>query len=188
MVRHIQSGDQRLDNVLITIYGTQQAEIADFELGKIDIMDWPIDLETYNLIKNDPAYVCPPLTMYDVYDIDINNLVWPTSDTNFRRALVYLVDYEDFYTTVLGAYSGTLMDNIIFSEWTKWYNPSTQKYYFNTTMADQILNEAGYIRATPGGVRHYHNSTGDYPLPALEFYAREDDPFRKSLGDMINEQ
>jgi ABC-type transport system substrate-binding protein len=49
-----------------------------------------------------------------------------------------------------------------------------------------ILTAAGYF--WDGGVMKYTNSSGTFTVPALDFYAREDDPIRKSLGDMINEE
>jgi ABC-type transport system substrate-binding protein len=176
----------KLDYVLIKIYGTYEAEVSAFLNGEVDMIDWPLDYDTYQTIKSDSDYVLEPLTMYDYYDIDINNLRWPTSDVNFRRALAYLIDYETFYTTVLRAYSGTLMDSIIWSEWTDYYNPDATKYYFDETTALNILTAAGYF--WDAGVMKYTNDSGTYTVPALDFYAREDDPIRKSLGDMINEE
>jgi peptide/nickel transport system substrate-binding protein len=176
----------KLDYVLVKIYGSYEAEAADFLNGQIDMMDWPLDWTTYNTIKSDSNFVLKPLTMYDMYDIDINNLRWPTSDVNFRRALAYLIDYETFYTTVLRAYTGTLMDSIIWSEWPDWYNPSATKYYFNETLALDILTAAGYW--WDGGVMKYTNSSGTFDVPPIDFYAREDDPLRHSLGDIINDE
>jgi ABC-type transport system substrate-binding protein len=126
--------------------------------------------------------------MYDYYDIDINNNLWPTSNVDFRRAIAYLVNYEQFYTTVLRAYSGTLMNSIIWSEWTKWYNPNAKKYSYSPNTAKSILDAAGFKDWDADGDREYKNETGTYDLPPLIFYAREDDPFRKSLGDMIDQE
>lgn len=178
----------KLDYVLIKIYGSYEAEVIAFETGDIDMLDWPLDFDTYDAIKSDSDYVVEPLTMYDYYDIDINNLRWPTSDVNFRRALAYLVDYETFYTTVLRAYSGVLMDSIIWSEWTDYYNPSSTKYYFDETTALAILNSAGYDDWDSDGTIEYKNITGTYELPPLIFYSRTDDSLRLSLGDMINDE
>jgi ABC-type transport system substrate-binding protein len=181
----------RVDHLQLIIYNSYEAEAAAFKAGSIDVMDWPLDFDTYTAIKDDPNFVKAPLTMYDIYDIDINNLKWPTSDYRFRKALAYLIDYEKFYTDVLRAYSGELMDNIIWSEsaWTKWYSSDATKYWFNKTVALSILADAGYQDWHHTGALEWKAPNGTiFPLPNLEFYAREDDPIRHALGDMLNAQ
>jgi peptide/nickel transport system substrate-binding protein len=177
----------RVDHLQLIIYNSYEAEAAAFQAGSIDVMDWPLDYSTYQTIKNDSNFVKEPLTMYDVYDIDINNLRWPTSDYRFRRAIAYLIDYEKFYTDVLRAYSGELMDNIIWWEWTKWYNSGTMKYWYDNATALSMLADAGYQDWHSTGKLEWKAPNGTiYPLPNLEFYARDDDPIRHALGDMIN--
>lgn len=178
----------RVDNILVKIYGTYDAEVSAMQAGEVDMIDWPLDKDTYDAISGDANYIVDPLTMYDYYDIDINNNLWPTSNVDFRRAIAYLVNYEQFYTTVLRAYSGTLMNSIIWSEWTKWYNPNAKKYSYSPNTAKSILDAAGFKDWDADGDREYKNDTGTYDLPPLIFYAREDDPLRKSLGDMINQE
>jgi peptide/nickel transport system substrate-binding protein len=169
------------------IYGSFESTVAALRTGSIDIMDWPLDYDTYMAIKDDPNFVVESLTMYDCYDIDINNLRWPTSDYRFRKAIAYLIDYDSFYTNILRAYAGELMDNIIWSEWTKWYNPYAPKYWNDTALALQILADAGYQNWDADSWLEWKAPNGTiYDLPALEFYARSDDPLRHALGDMIN--
>jgi peptide/nickel transport system substrate-binding protein len=179
----------RSDYLQLLIYNSYEAEANAFQSGSIDVMDWPLDYSTYQAIKNSANFVNEPLTMYDIYDIDINNLRWPTSDYHFRRAIAYLIDYEKFYTDVLRAYSGELMDNIIWSEsvWSSWYSPNTWKYWFDNSTALAILAAAGYQDWDHTGTLEWKAPNGTIiPLPNLEFYAREDDPIRHALGDMIN--
>jgi peptide/nickel transport system substrate-binding protein len=179
----------RTDYLQLIIYNSYEAEAAAFQAGSVDVMDWPLDYSTYQAIKNDSNFVVEPLTMYDCYDIDINNLKWPTSDYHFRQALGYLIDYEKFYTDVLRAYSGELMDNIIWWEWTKWYNSGAMKYWFDNETALSILAAAGYQDWHTTGKLEWKAPNGTIiPLPNLEFYSREDDPIRHALGDMLNAQ
>jgi peptide/nickel transport system substrate-binding protein len=177
----------RVDYLQLIIYNAYEAEAAAFQAGSIDVMDWPLDYDTYMVIKDDPGYVKEPLTMYDIYDIDLNNLNWPTSDYRFRQALGYLIDYEKFYTDVLRAYSGELMDNIVWWEWTKWYNSGAMKYWYDNTTALAILADAGYQDWDHTGTLEWKAPNNTiYPLPSLDFYSREDDPIRHALGDMLN--
>lgn len=177
----------RTDYVQLIIYGSYEAEAAAFQAGSIDVMDWPLDYDTYTAIKDDTNFVKEPLTMYDIYDIDINNLKWPTSDYRFRQALGYLIDYEKFYTDILRAYAGELMDNIIWWEWTKWYNSGAMKYWYDNATALAILADAGYQDWHDTGKLEWKAPNDTIiPLPNLEFYSREDDPIRHALGDIMN--
>ncbi len=171
------------------IYTNYETEATAFRNGLIDIMDWPLDYDTYMSIKDDPAFIKETLTMYDCYDIDINCLRWPTSDYRFRQAIAYLIDYSTFYTNILRAFAGELMDNIIWSQWVKWYNPGAPKYWYDNATALSILAEAGYQNwdGDPQLEWKAPNNT-IYQLPNLEFYAREDDPLRAALGTMLNAQ
>jgi peptide/nickel transport system substrate-binding protein len=178
----------RVDDLQLIIYGDLALEAQAFLDGDIDVMDWPLDYDTYMTIKDDPDFVLEPLTMFDIYDIDINCLRWPTSDYRFRQAIAYLIDYEWFYTNILRVYAGELMDNIIWweSEWTDWYNSGAPKYWYNATLALEILASAGYQNWDADPELEYNNGT-IYDLPPLEFWAREDDPIRSALGTMIND-
>jgi len=177
----------RVDYLQFIIYSNYESEVQALRNGLVDFIDWPLDYDTYNLLKTDPDFVLEPLTMYDCYDIDINNLRWPTSDYQFRKAIAHLINYEDFYTLVLRAYAGEMMDNIIWSEWAKWYNPDATKYWYDPYTALDILAAAGYENwdGDPQLEWKAPNAT-IYELPSLEFYARQDDPIRNALGDMIN--
>jgi ABC-type transport system substrate-binding protein len=178
----------RVDYLQLLIAGSVSSEAQAFRAGATDVMDWPLDYDNYMAIKDDPDFVLEPLTMFDIYDIDINCLRWPTSDYRFRQAIAHLIDYEWFYTNILHAYAGELMDNIIWweSEWTEWYNSDAPKYWYNATLALEILEAAGYKNWDSDPELEYNNGT-IYDLPPLEFWAREDDPIRSALGTMINE-
>lgn len=180
----------RVDSLQLIIYGSDVAEVQALRAGEIDVMDWPLDYENYMDIKDDPAFVVEPLTMFDIYDIDINCYIWPTSDYRFRQAIAHLIDYEWFYTTILRAYAGELMDNIIWweSAWSDWYNSDAPKYWYNATLALEILEAAGYKNWDPSDdwLEWKAPNNTIYDLPNLDFYIRADDSLRLALGDMIN--
>jgi peptide/nickel transport system substrate-binding protein len=178
----------RVDYLQLIIYGTFDLETQAFRAGSIDTMDWPLDYDNYFAIKDDPDFVLEPLTMFDIYDIDINNLRWPTSDYRFRQAIAHLIDYESFYTNILRAYVGELMDNIVWwePEWTEWYNPDAPKYWYDPTLALNILAAAGYQNWDADSQLEWKAPNNTiYELPNLEFWVREDDPLRAALGDIM---
>jgi peptide/nickel transport system substrate-binding protein len=180
----------RVDYLQLIIYGSLDLEAQAFRAGSIDTMDWPLDYDNYVAVKDNPDFVLEPLTMFDIYDIDINNLRWPTSDYQFRKAIAHLIDYESFYTNILRAFAGELMDNIIWyePEWQAWYSPNAAKLWYDPTLALEILANAGYQNWDADEELEWKapNST-IYDLPNLEFWVREDDPIRAALGDMMTQ-
>jgi len=171
----------RVDNICFKVGYT----LNDFLGGKIDIIDWPLDYTTYTLVSSDPNFVTAPLTMFDTWNLEMNNMRWPLSDVNFRRALAHLIDRQSFYIQQLKSFSGVLMDTPIAPEWTQWCNPNVAKYPYNRTRAAEILDAAGYSDWDGDNVREYKNATGVYELPALKFYIREDNPDIKTLGEWL---
>lgn len=173
----------RVDNILIKIYQGRDAEFGAFKTGEVDIIDWPVDFDTYiDLTAHPDEFVPYDVTSYDMYNLEMNCINWPTSDVNVRRAIAYVVNKELFFTTQLKSFSGSLMDTPIASEWTTWYNDFTEKYAFNRATAAQVLLDGGYYDDDSDGVREYHNATGSYELTPLLFYIRNDDPDRLAFG------
>lgn len=174
----------RVDNLLIKVYlAGRDAEFEALRTGQIDIIDWPLDYGTYTQLLADPThFAVEPLTMIDMYNLEMNCIKWPTSDVNFRRAIAHLWDRQAFYQNQLKAFSGVILDSPIATEWTQWHSPNVAKYPFDRTAAANELTSAGYYDSDTDGLREYHNGTGTYELPALKFYIRSDDPDRMAWG------
>jgi len=177
----------RVDNILIRIFQGRDTEFGAFYSGDpataIDIIDWPLDQGTYQKLRAEPdKFVTADLTSYDMYNLEMQCLKWPTSDVNVRRAIACLINKEKFFTTQLKSFSGVLLDTPIAPEWTTWFNDNTEKWVFNRTRAAEILTKAGYYDDDGDPQREYHNSTGRYELPPLKFYIRDDDPDRLAFG------
>jgi len=177
----------RVNYLQLIIYPGYDQEYQAFKQGKIDVMDWPLSYESWQELQNNPDFVIEPLTMWDSYCLDLNCLNWPTSDYRFRKAVAYLVPYEKFYTDVLHAFAGELMDSMVWSEpeWSEWYNPEAPKYWYDPNLAVQILADAGYQDWDDDGLLEWKAPNGTiFDLPPLKYYAREDDPLREALGKL----
>jgi peptide/nickel transport system substrate-binding protein len=125
--------------------------------------------------------------MWDSYPLDLNCLNWPTSDYRFRKAIAYLVPYETFYTDILHAFAGELMDSMVWweEEWSEWYNPEAPKYWYDPDLAVQILADAGYKNWDADQWLEWKAPNGTiFDVPPLQYYAREDDPLRAALGQL----
>lgn len=177
----------RADNILIKVYlAGREAEFNAFKAGEIDVIDWPLDKATYDTIKNDPNFAVAPLTMFDMYNLEMNCMKWPTSDVWFRRAIAHLIDKTTFYLIVLNSFSGVMLDTPIAPEWTQWYNDYTAKYPYDPPLASQILEAHGYKEWDTDGLREWKAPNGTvFELPSLLFYIRSDDPDRQEIGTWV---
>lgn len=174
----------RVNELLIKVYiGGRDAEFGALKTGEIDIVDWPLDYDTYIELSGDSAnFGVETLTMIDMYNLEFNCLKWPTSDVNVRRAIAHLFDRSAFLTTQLKSFSGVMLDSPIATEWTRWHSATVKKYPYNPTLAAQILEDAGYYNDDGDQYLEYHNITGRYELPTMKFYIRSDDPDRLAFG------
>lgn len=172
-----------LDQILIKVYGGRDAEFEALRTGQIDMTDWPLDYNTYTQLLADPTnFAVSPLTMIDMYNLEMNNVKWPTSDVWIRKAIAYLFDRQTFYQNQLKSFSGSLLDSPIATEWTQWHSAIVKKYPFSRTTAAQVLTNHGYWDSDGDSVREYHNVTGTFELPPLTFWIRSDDPDRQAWG------
>ena len=177
----------RVDYLQLIIFQGYDQEYQAFKQGLIDVMDWPLTYECWLELRNDPNFVLEPLTMWDSYPLDLNCLNWPTSDYRFRKAIAYLVPYETFYTDILHAFAGELMDSMVWweEEWSEWYNPEAPKYWYDPDLAVQILADAGYKNWDADQWLEWKAPNGTiFDVPPLQYYAREDDPLRAALGQL----
>jgi len=174
----------RVDNLLIKVYlAGRDAEFEALRTGQIDIIDWPLDYTTYTQLLADPDhFVVEPLTMIDMYNLEMNCIKWPTSDVYVRRAIAHLFNRTRFLQLQLKSFSGVMLDSPIASEWEQWHNDYVRQYPFDRATAYSILTAGGYWDDDGCGFREYHNSTGRYKLPPLKFYIRSDDPDRLVWG------
>jgi ABC-type transport system substrate-binding protein len=184
----------RVDNILFKVYATRDAEFTAFDTGQIDVIDWPLTKTLWDKYRTDANYVTNEMSLLDMYELDINNMKWPTSNVYFRRALAHLFNREKFYTDVLKSFSGILMDTLIptGAGIDQYYNPNAAKYPYSPATAAAILDSAGFL-LRPDGVRQDPTKPDDphypgykYPLDPIKFYIRLDDPDRLEAGRWID--
>jgi hypothetical protein len=146
-----------------------------------------------------------------MYEIDINNQMWPTGDSNnkfytpssaesvkavaFRQAVACLTDRDSIVRDVLDGYGyrmdvpippsqSAYMDMINYTYSTTTTDGGPLIYDYNKTRAIGILNAAGFT-LLPGGRRRDPTLPGNQPLAPITFYIRQDDPNRRAAGEML---
>lgn len=173
-----------VDEILINIYFTPEAEWLALETGQIDVTDWPLPAEKVD------AYAGPEwadkLYTYEYAEfgyflIDLNHRRWPISSLDFRKALAHLTDKDKIVTDIVKGF-GLPLTSVVLPAHGAWLNTELVDYAYDPGKAASILDAAGFTMGADGW--RIDPKTGKTLRP-LDFYIRADDPLRKSAGELI---
>gem|GEM_PF-5702479 len=79
----------------------------------------------------------------EYYYLAFNMNKGPFNNTAFRQAVSHCIDKDLIVNNVLSTY-GLQGDSIVHPSMTFWYNSSVTRYAYDTTLASQILSQAGF--------------------------------------------
>ena len=166
------NGRPYLDEAYIKITGGGTYTNLAFEAGEVSCIS--VSEDYYEEIKDNPQfqfYIGSATNLAGVYpnlythshDDTNNEVINPTGDVNFRRALAYAIPYDEMINKVLrGActrsYSAVPSDCQFFTE------EGIDRYEYDLDKANQILDEAGYIDTDGNGIRNYPGGGADVIL------------------------
>jgi len=169
----------------------------------LDLYDSPLDSYWISRLAGNPKFTLDVYAEMGMYEIDMNNQMWPTGDSGsrfynparpesvkaleFRKAIACLTDRDTIVSDVLRGY-GFRMDLPLppfQSAYMDMYNytQSGLIYNYNKTRAESILDAAGFTINPATGIRRDPVRGGD--LKPLIFYIRQDDPNRRKAGEML---
>lgn len=166
------NGRPYLDEAYIKITGGGTYTNLAFEAGEVSCIS--VSEDYYEEIKDNPQFqfyigsatnlagVYPNLYTYS-HDDTNSEVINPTGDVNFRRALAYAIPYDEMINKVLrGActrsYSSVPSDCQFFTE------EGIDRYEYDLDKANQILDEAGYLDTDGDGIRNYPSGGEDVAL------------------------
>jgi len=184
----------RVDELLIKIYYTPEAEWAALEAGEIDITDWPLPVEKvdeYSRPEWQDKIWLYEYSEYGYFLFDLNHRLpdgtpnWPISNVHFRRALAHLVDKEKIVREIVKGY-GIPIDSVILPIHGVYYNPDVPTYEYSRDLARQELELAGLTWDENLG-KWIDPHTGE-PLRPIIIYARADDPYRLAAAEMLRDE
>jgi peptide/nickel transport system substrate-binding protein len=177
-----------VDEILINIYFTPEAEWLALETGEIDMTDWALPAEKvdeYAGSQWDGVLCTYDYAEYGYFLIDINHRNWPLSDLNFRRALAHLTPKDRIISEIVQGY-GLPLASVVLPAHGEWLNPDLEDYDYDPTMAVSYLTDSGFTD-TDGDDILNDPQTGDN-LEPLDFFMRADDPLRNSAGNLIADE
>ena len=193
-----------VNQILIKLYANQQIEFNDFELGAIDMVDWPLDKYWIDRWTNNPNIVMQDyggeIGMRE-FDINVNGtrgicsaggtdqtIMQPNIGTvlEFRQAVAYLVDRAYIITSILQGF-GTAQYTFVPAALGGYVNTNVDKHQYSPSTAASVL-AAGGIRDTDGdGFFDWPNTPmGSSNKIIVDFCLRVDDtPGRNEAGKRL---
>ena len=184
----------RVDELLIKIYYTPEAEWAALEAGEIDITDWPLPVEKIEEYRGpdwaDKIWLYE-YSEYGYFLFDLNHRKadgtpnWPISNVHFRRALAHLVDKEAIVREIVKGY-GIPLDSVILPIHAEFYNPNVPKYEYSRELAKEELRKAGFTWDETLG--KWIDPTTGKPCRPIIIYARADDPYRLAAAERLRDE
>src|SRR6266852_2880921 len=100
----------RTQNLQFNFYTTETSEFADFQVGHLDLTDWPVPSSQYSSYDNNPDFVLSPgQGQFGMFGIDMNygSSTWQAWGCNWqhgtsacgidiREAFAHLIDRQSF--------------------------------------------------------------------------------------------
>jgi len=171
-------------NLLCTVYGGVEQEYTAYKACEVDFMDWSLtapqvaELETIDPNMN--TYARAFFVDRGMREFDFNCKMFPTDDVAFRQALAYCFDKDAFIATQLAGLA-LKMDSPL--SWSSgWYNTYCDNLYpYDLQDAVDLLIANGYTDKDADG---WVEGPASEEI-ALEFYARQDDPDRSAMGQIL---
>jgi len=149
-----------VQHIIIQFFKDTNSMVAALEAGQIDAAApyiTPVQAEALKSYPDITVFNGPGLQIWYIgINVNPNGHGNPTlRDLRVREALAHAINYTELTQLIWGNFA-TPAAGLIPKGW-KYYDPNLKPYTFNLTLANQILNEAGYkmgangVRVSPNG-------------------------------------
>ena len=129
-----------LDGVKVIVIPDPAIELANFRVGKIDIIN--LDKYQYPMVKNDPKFNTYVMSKADLASFFFNNSKGPCRDIRVRKAVSHAIDRK---ALIHGTQFGLArMASCIFPDNHFSHNPDLKPIAYDPELSKRLLAEAGY--------------------------------------------
>ena len=136
------AGRPYIDRVVFKIYKNPTALWSSLMQGKIDFAIHRINPDEFEILKNDPSFICFEYLSPFCYTITYNLSDELFRDKRVRQAISYAINREEIIDIALKGH-GRLADGPFYLD--SWaINPNAKRYHYNPKRAISLLYEAGW--------------------------------------------
>lgn len=146
-------GRPNVERLAIKIVPEITTALAALEAGQLDIIDMATGLqsEVSRLVEDPNVHV----SMTDKIGTGIWFLAFNLQNdiidnVEVRQALSYAIDRQEVVDAVLYGLATPCPYMLPPAQWDLWLNPDVNTYEYNPSLAEQMLDDAGYPRGTDG--------------------------------------
>jgi len=146
-----------LDTLYFKIYSNLDTAILALQGGDVDYIAWTVTSGRVPALQSDPNIGLEYMSDSGYFYLAFNMKKEPMNNLTFRKAVSHMIDKNQIVDIYMGGFgqAGSAAVSPFFGEW---YNPAVEKYPFDIALAEEMLDDAGYIdvngdgwRELPGG-------------------------------------
>ncbi|TFG71022.1 MAG: hypothetical protein E4H25_00260 [Methanomassiliicoccus sp.] len=146
-----------LDTLYFKIYSNLDTAILALQGGDVDYIAWTVTSGRVPALQSDPNIGLEYMSDAGYFYLAFNMKREPMNNLTFRKAVSHMIDKDQIVDIYMGGFgqAGSAAVSPFFGEW---YNPAVEKYPFDIALAEEMLDDAGYIdvngdgwRELPGG-------------------------------------
>lgn len=169
------------EQVRVNVIPDPNTRAIAFETGEIDLIygtDGPISPDTFERFRQMGIYTAELSQPVETRVLAINTNLGATKELAVRKAINHAVDKDTMIATVL--YGTQKRADTLFARNVPYADIGLEPYTFDRALAARILEDAGWIAGTEGGVRE----KGGQPL-TVELCFVGTDAVAKSMAEIV---
>ncbi|EMR73903.1 extracellular solute-binding protein, family 5, partial [Thaumarchaeota archaeon SCGC AB-539-E09] len=138
-----------LDEVIFSIIPDESTRLLAFENKELDYIAWDLPLEELERLNNTEGINVVDCSAFgSQHQILFNLQNEYLSNKDVRHAIAYALDKELINELVTEGFYTVATGPVPYSSWA--YNPNVNKYEYNKTLSEALLDEAGYPKDSEG--------------------------------------
>ncbi|MCF1473688.1 MULTISPECIES: nickel ABC transporter substrate-binding protein [Rhizobium/Agrobacterium group] len=174
-------GKPAFDNVTVKVIPDPNSRAIAFETGDIDLIygaDGPISPDTFERFRKMGTYTTQLSQPLETLVLAINTNLGATKELAVRKAINHAVDKDKMIATVL--YGTQQRADTLFAPNVPYANIGLKPYQFDRSVAEKLLEDAGWKRLDPKGIRQKDGK----PL-SIELCFIGTDAISKSMAEIV---
>ncbi|MEW5748495.1 MAG: ABC transporter substrate-binding protein [Candidatus Thermoplasmatota archaeon] len=173
-----------LDKVYYKIYTSIDTAILALQGGDVDYIAWAVTAGRVPSLQSDPNIQLEYMSDAGYFYLAFNMKKEPMNNLTFRKAVSHLIDKDQIVDVYMGGF-GTPGSAAVSPFFGEWHNPAVTKYAFDMDIANDLLDDAGYIDSNGDGWRDMPDGSLMDKITLMTPPA-DYDPIRIKAGEMLS--